>query len=171
MRISDLSSDVCSSYLNLHLCSSVRCPPAKSNCLKLCHALYAFGPQKTLRGRGKPVFRPSHSHSSRGKRRIYAGAANRTATDSRAGLLEIADTVSPRHGLDRREFLRTSGGMAAAFMAINGVFGPLFAVDPAEAAEPGSAEARSEALRAQHIVDVHTHFLRDDTRQIGRAHV
>src|SRR3546814_4354373 len=49
-------------------------------------------------------------------------------------------------------------------MAINGVFGPLFAVDPAEAAEPGSAEARSEALRAQHIVDVHTHFLRDDTR-------
>src|SRR3546814_579934 len=80
------------------------------------------------------------------------------------GLLEIADTVSPRHGLDRRKFLRTSGGMAAAFMAINGVFGPLFAVDPAEAAEPGSAEARSEALRAQHIVDVHTHFLRDDTR-------
>src|SRR3546814_17866690 len=54
--------------------------------------------------------------------------------------------------------------MAAAFMAINGVFGPLFAVDPAEAAEPGSAEARSEAPRAQHIVDVHTHFLRDDTR-------
>src|SRR3546814_20775528 len=54
--------------------------------------------------------------------------------------------------------------MAAAFMAINGVFGPLFAVDPVEAAEPGSAEARSEALRAQHIVDVHTHFLRDDTR-------
>src|SRR3546814_1047367 len=71
--------------LNLHLYSSVRCPPAKSNCLRLCHALYAFGPQKTLRGRGKPVFRPSHSHSSRGKRRIYAGAANRTATDSRAG--------------------------------------------------------------------------------------
>src|SRR3546814_3068948 len=29
------------------------------------------------------------------------------------GLLEIADTVSPRHGLDRRKFLRTSGGMAA----------------------------------------------------------
>src|SRR3546814_5075348 len=28
------------------------------------------------------------------------------------GLLEIADTVSPRHGLDRRKFLRTSGGMA-----------------------------------------------------------
>src|SRR3546814_2740478 len=94
IRIVDWSSDVCSSDLrptdfiaplNLHLYSSVRCPPAKSNCLRLCHALYAFGPQKTLRGRGKPVFRPSHSHSSRGKRRIYAGAANRTATDSRAG--------------------------------------------------------------------------------------
>src|SRR3546814_11311183 len=51
------------------------------------------------------------------------------------GLLEIADTVSPRHGLDRREFLRTSGGMAAAFMAIHGVFGPLFAVAPGEPEE------------------------------------
>src|SRR3546814_8519617 len=25
---------------------SVRCSPAKSNCFRLCHALYAFGPQK-----------------------------------------------------------------------------------------------------------------------------
>lgn len=79
-------------------------------------------------------------------------------------LFDIADSFAPRHGLDRRGFLRTSGGMAAAFMAINGVFGPLFAVDRAEAAEPGAAAARSSALRDQHIVDVHTHFLRDDTR-------
>src|SRR3546814_11373677 len=82
------------------------------------------------------------------------------------GLLEIADTVSHRHGLDRREFLRTSGGMAAAFMAINGVLWPLFAVDPAETAETGSAEARSEALRAQHNVDVYPHFLLDEKPQL-----
>lgn len=79
-------------------------------------------------------------------------------------LLEMADTCAPSHGLDRRDFLRTAGGMAAAFAAINGMFGPLFAVDPAEAAEPGAAEARAATLRGQHIVDVHTHFLRDDTR-------
>src|SRR3546814_16545740 len=75
------------------------------------------------------------------------------------GLLEIAATVSPRHGLDRREFLRTSGGMAAAFMALHRGFGPLFEVGPAEAAEPGSAEARREALRAENNRDVRTSFL------------
>src|SRR3546814_13136607 len=64
------------------------------------------------------------------------------------GPLEIADTVSPRPGLDRREFLRTPGGMAAAFLALNGVFGPLFAVDPAEAADPGPPQPRAETRRA-----------------------
>lgn len=81
-------------------------------------------------------------------------------------LRDLTDALAPRHGCDRRGFLRASGGMAAAFMAINGVFGPLFAVDPAEAAEPGAAAARSARLRGQNIVDVHTHFLRDDTRLV-----
>src|SRR3546814_15771494 len=82
--------------LNLHLYSSVRCPRAKSNCLRLCHALYAFGPQKTLRGHGKPVFRPSRSHSSRGKLRISAGTAQRTATEIPEGAVRNSpNSVTP----------------------------------------------------------------------------
>ena len=38
--------------------------------------------------------------------------------------------------MDRREFLRSSCGMAAAFLALNDVFGPVFSVDQAEAADP-----------------------------------
>src|SRR5580700_7777185 len=52
---------------------------------------------------------------------------------------ELADAIAPKLGLDRRQFLRTCSGMAAAFVAMNDVFGPLFAVDHAEAAEPGAA--------------------------------
>ena len=56
---------------------------------------------------------------------------------------EIADVIAPKLGLDRRQFLRTGSGMAAAFLAMNDVFGPLFAVDRAEAAEPGAASPAS----------------------------
>ena len=44
---------------------------------------------------------------------------------------QLADTIAPKLGLDRRQFLRTGCGMAAAFLAMNDVFGPLFAVDRA----------------------------------------
>src|SRR3546814_16202511 len=62
------------------------------------------------------------------------------------GLLEIADTESPRHGLDRREILRTPGGMDAAFLALHGHLWPLFAGHTPETADPGSPPARTEAL-------------------------
>src|SRR5215813_8366592 len=42
---------------------------------------------------------------------------------------EIADAIAPRLGLDRRQFLRTGCGMAAAFLAMNDVFGRLFMID------------------------------------------
>src|SRR5215472_18066156 len=35
---------------------------------------------------------------------------------------EIADAIAPKLGLDRRQFLRTGCGMAAAFLAMNDVF-------------------------------------------------
>src|ERR1700741_196414 len=62
---------------------------------------------------------------------------------------EIADAIAPNLGLDRRQFLRTGSGMAAAFLAMNDVFGPLFAVDRAEAAEPGAAAERANGLSGQ----------------------
>jgi uncharacterized protein len=79
-----------------------------------------------------------------------------------AHLLQLADRFAAPLGLDRRRFLQSSCGMAAAFMALNAVFGPLFAVQSAEAADPMAAAARTEALQGQLIFDVQTHFVHDD---------
>jgi uncharacterized protein len=54
--------------------------------------------------------------------------------------------------------------MAAAFSALNGTFGNLFAVSVAEAAAPSAADERARILSGQFIMDMHTHFLRDDTK-------
>jgi predicted TIM-barrel fold metal-dependent hydrolase len=78
---------------------------------------------------------------------------------------EMAAELGRRHGMSRRQFLATSAGMAAAFLAMNEVFGPVFEVMPAEAAQPGVAEARAAGLAGQFIVDVQTHFVRDDFMQ------
>lgn len=43
--------------------------------------------------------------------------------------LAIADPQAKRHGLSRRQFLRTGSGMAAALVAMNQVFGRCFEVD------------------------------------------
>src|ERR1700756_3663162 len=75
---------------------------------------------------------------------------------------EIADAIAPKLGLDRRQFLRTGSGMAAAFLAMNDVFGPLFDVNRAEAAEPSAAAERVNSLAGQFIFDDQVHFVRDD---------
>src|SRR5438477_2156845 len=49
-----------------------------------------------------------------------------------ARLTEIGERAARRQGLDRRTFLRTGSGMAAALLALNQVFGDCFAVDAAE---------------------------------------
>src|SRR5438045_554178 len=49
----------------------------------------------------------------------------------------LADELAPRHGMNRRRFLASSAGMAAAFLAMNEVFGRVFDVSRAEAAAPG----------------------------------
>ncbi|HKC52018.1 MAG TPA: amidohydrolase family protein [Myxococcota bacterium] len=75
---------------------------------------------------------------------------------------ELADTHGRRLGLDRRQFLKTTCGMAAAFVAMNRVYGNLFSVGVAEAAEPAAAAERLAALSGQPVVDVQLHFLRED---------
>jgi predicted TIM-barrel fold metal-dependent hydrolase len=79
----------------------------------------------------------------------------------------LADELAPRHGLDRRRFLASAAGMAAAFLAMNEVFGRVFDVAAAEASQPGVADARANALAGQFIVDAQTHFVRDDFTQDG----
>ncbi|MFO0466768.1 MAG: amidohydrolase, partial [bacterium] len=81
-----------------------------------------------------------------------------------ARIKEMADEIGAKQGLGRRRFLQTASGMAAAFLAMNEVHGPLYAVSRAEAQQPDAAAARAAALKDQFIMDVHTHFLRPDTR-------
>ncbi len=79
-----------------------------------------------------------------------------------ARIKTMADALGPKHGMTRRRFLASSAGMAAAFLAMNEVFGRVFDVSAAEAAAPGMADERAKALAAQFIFDAQTHFVRDD---------
>ena len=85
----------------------------------------------------------------------------------KARIEELADAYGAMQGLDRRQFLKTSSGMAAAFLAMNGVHGNVFNAPEAEVADPGMADERAAALRQQFIFDVQTHFVRDDYAQDG----
>lgn len=74
-------------------------------------------------------------------------------------ILAAADRLSPRLGLSRREFLRTSGGMAASFLAMNAVFGNFFRVSEVEAAE--AAAAREMTGDPYFVFDVQLHYVGD----------
>ena len=80
-------------------------------------------------------------------------------------VLRLAEEFGPRHGLTRRQFLASNAGMAAAFLAMNEVFGPLFEVSRVEAATPGVADERAGALAGQFVIDCQTHFVREDYGQ------
>jgi len=81
-----------------------------------------------------------------------------------ARLKEYGSELARRQGMNRRAFFKTAAGMAAAFVAMNDTYGPFYAVSRAEAATPEMADERAKALKGQFIMDMHTHFLRDDTR-------
>lgn len=89
------------------------------------------------------------------------GPGRRTAQmkEVESRLLEMADRLGAPLGMNRRAFLRSGCGMAAAFLAMNSVFGPLFAVSPAEASDPDTAAEGARRLRDQLVVDVQTHFV------------
>ena len=87
-----------------------------------------------------------------------------SATQKRveARINELADENGKRLGLSRRQFMRTSCGMAAAFLAMNEIYGPVFRVEAAEQHDPEMMLARAQSLAGQFIFDVQTHFVRDD---------
>src|ERR1700731_2955901 len=84
-----------------------------------------------------------------------------------ARLRDLSDRLARRQGLSRRRFFQTAAGMAASFVAMNQVFGPLFGASEAEAGTPELANQLAAAQAGQFIFDGHTHFLRDDTRLMG----
>lgn len=72
---------------------------------------------------------------------------------------ELADRYARQLGISRRAFLRSGGGMAAAFLAMNDVFGPVFRVAEAEALEP--AASREMWPKKEFILDLQTHHVKD----------
>jgi uncharacterized protein len=72
-------------------------------------------------------------------------------------LRDIGASASKRLGVSRREFLQTSGGMAAALVAMNSVFGTLFDVLGTEIFEASAfAERQGDPF---FIFDVQTHYV------------
>ena len=63
-----------------------------------------------------------------------------------ARLKEMSDRLARRQGVSRRRFFQTASGMAASFVAMNQVFGPIFDASVAEAATPDMAADRAQAL-------------------------
>src|SRR4029453_3272169 len=74
-----------------------------------------------------------------------------------ARILADADRLAPRLGLSRRDFLRTSGGMAVSLLAMNAVFGRFFDVLPVEAVEPAAFQERTGV--PAFIFDVQLHYV------------
>jgi predicted TIM-barrel fold metal-dependent hydrolase len=72
-------------------------------------------------------------------------------------LAEISERSAKRQGVDRRTFLRTGSGMAAALLALNDVFGPCYDVEAAEAEDQQAFEERWP--KDQFIFDVQTHHV------------
>ena len=84
-----------------------------------------------------------------------------------ARLKALGSELARKQGLSRRRFFQTAAGMAASYVVMNQVYGPLFEASAAEAATPDMANERAASLKDQFIMDMHTHFLRDDTRITG----
>jgi predicted TIM-barrel fold metal-dependent hydrolase len=82
-----------------------------------------------------------------------------TAAQARvhATAVRLAGRMAPRLGMGRRTFLKTAGGMAASFLAMNSVFGRFFDVLDIEMADAAAfAERQGEAF---FIFDVQTHYV------------
>src|SRR6266851_673424 len=80
----------------------------------------------------------------------------------KARLKDLGAVLAERQGVSRRRFFQTAAGMAASYLVMNQVYGPLFSVARAETTTPELADARADALKGQMILDAHTHFIRDD---------
>src|SRR5262249_34898125 len=65
---------------------------------------------------------------------------------------DLVGSASKRLGVDRRSFLRSSGGTAAAFIAMNEIFGKFFDVDAVEMFEP-TAYAQAGTPRDLFVFD------------------
>ena len=98
---------------------------------------------------------------------FYPAAQTPKQREFETRVKQIGTELAKKQGVSRRTFFQGAAGMAAAFVAMNDTFGPLYMVSRAEAQTPEMANARAAALKGQFIMDMHTHYLRDDTRIMG----
>src|ERR1700758_5302335 len=77
----------------------------------------------------------------------YPDPQNEKQREVEGRLLAMADDLGKKQGLDRRKFFQTAAGMAASFVAMNEVYGPIFEASKAEAATPALAQERADALK------------------------
>ncbi len=79
---------------------------------------------------------------------------------------ELAETAAKKLGVSRRKFLTSAGGMAAAFVAMNEVFGPIFNVNADEIVD-SDARAANAAPRDLFVFDDQMHFVRGNRSAAG----
>jgi uncharacterized protein len=83
-----------------------------------------------------------------------------------ARIADLSESASRKLSIDCRRFLAGSGGMAAAFVAMNEVFGRFFDVDIVEMFEP-TAYAQSGTPRDLFVFDDQLHMVRGSQRAGG----
>lgn len=74
-----------------------------------------------------------------------------------ARVLDLSARAAQNQGMDRRSFLRTGSGMAAALLALNQVFGDVYDVDAAEVQDQKAFQEKWP--KDQFIFDVQTHHV------------
>jgi hypothetical protein len=83
-----------------------------------------------------------------------------------ARVKDLAASASKKLGMDRRRFLASTGGMAAAMLAMNEVFGQFFNVSPIEMFE-SAAYAASGTPKDLFVFDDQLHMVRGSARNAG----
>ncbi len=91
-------------------------------------------------------------------------SANQKKVEAR--LKELADSAAKKLGVSRRQFLGSSGGMAASFMAMNDVFGKFFNVDREEMFDEDAGE-HNRPPKDLFVVDDQLHFVRGSRTDVA----
>jgi uncharacterized protein len=84
-------------------------------------------------------------------------------------MLDLADRAAKKLNISRRRFLKTSGGTAACFLAMNHVFGEFFEVHPSELflSNAEAAELKSSPPKDLFVFDAQLHIVRSSNRSEG----
>jgi uncharacterized protein len=106
------------------------------------------------KGKTFPTPIPNQIVSNEEFRPLYQTAQQKAVEQLADAMVEKA---AVRGGVSRREFLRTTGAMAAGLLAMNALFGRFFNIDDVELFEPAAFAEQQGA--PYFIFDVQTHYV------------